>query len=334
MSTDSGIDRFDDRARMLAAAVALPRVGEQRLFEHLAPWRFVRIFTCGPERVRRVLRGDDRELVGVQAHEVADRKQSHQVDEPLQQRLIERRIALLAHDRADARGRQPLAVRAVASERVEDVGNADDHRAEVQLAAADVLGIPAEILLQMMLEGDDRRERGHFRRPPQNVRAVHDVLLHDLEFLFVQLVGLVQDFERRVDLADVVHQRREAEFAQQRALDIEGARLGHGERRDVHHVRERVVVVLLQRRQRHQRRAVLRDEPGEAVDDLPRRARVRLVAGLGRLPQRLGRFDRRRIDAPRRRDAGLLVGHFLDDDAAERHVAHAAGDEPIGQWRG
>ena len=31
-----GIDRFDDGARMLAAAVALPRVGEQRLFEHLA----------------------------------------------------------------------------------------------------------------------------------------------------------------------------------------------------------------------------------------------------------------------------------------------------------
>ena len=30
------IDRFDHGARVLAAAVALPRVGEQRLLEHLA----------------------------------------------------------------------------------------------------------------------------------------------------------------------------------------------------------------------------------------------------------------------------------------------------------
>ena len=77
---------------------------------------------------------------------------------------------------------------------------------------------------------------------------------------FGQLARLVQDLERRVDLADVVHQRGEPELAQQRPVDVERARLRHRQRRDVHHVRERVVVVLLQRGERHQRRAVLRHD--------------------------------------------------------------------------
>ncbi len=127
-----------------------------------------------------------------------------------------------------------------------------------------------------------------------------------------QLAGLVQHLERRVDLADVVHQRGEPELAQQRAVQVERARLRHRQRRDVHHVRERVVVVLLQRGQRHQRRAVLGHQPCEAVDDLPRGAGIGLFAGLGRLPQRFGRLHRRRVDPLGGDDAGLLVGDLLD----------------------
>ena len=85
------IDGFDDGAGMFAAAVALPRVGEQRLLERLA-LGVREDLHLRPERIGRMFGGHDRELVGVQPHEVADRKESHQVDEPLQQRLVERRI--------------------------------------------------------------------------------------------------------------------------------------------------------------------------------------------------------------------------------------------------
>ena len=70
-----------------------------------------------------MLGGDDGELVRAEANQSADREQPHQVDEPLQQRLVERRVVLFAHDAADADGRQPFAVRAVAAQRVEHVGD-------------------------------------------------------------------------------------------------------------------------------------------------------------------------------------------------------------------
>ena len=72
-----------------------------------------------------------------------------------------------------------------------------------------------------MLERDDRRDRRHLRRAAQDLRAVDDVHAHDREFGVGQLVGLVQDFGRRADLADVVHQRGQAELAQHRAFDAE-----------------------------------------------------------------------------------------------------------------
>jgi hypothetical protein len=91
------------------------------------------------ERIGRVLGGDDREFVGVQAHERADREQAHQVDEPLQQHLVERGLPcspMMLRMRTVA---MPSGT-AVAAQRVEDVGNRHDHRAQVQLAAADLLG--------------------------------------------------------------------------------------------------------------------------------------------------------------------------------------------------
>ena len=65
-----------------------------------------------------------------------------------------------------------------------------------------------------MLERHNRRECRHFRRPPQDVGAVDDMALHDLEFVLRQLVRLVQHFERCVDLADVMHEGRKAELTQ------------------------------------------------------------------------------------------------------------------------
>ena len=62
-----------------------------------------RIFTCGRNGSSGCSRGNHADLVGVEPHERADREQPHQVHEPAQQHLVERRVALLAHDGADAR---------------------------------------------------------------------------------------------------------------------------------------------------------------------------------------------------------------------------------------
>ena len=135
-----------------------------------------------------------------------------------------------------------------------------------------------------MLEGDHRRDRRHLRRAAQDLRAVDDVHAHDRELVVGQLVGLVQDLGRRAHLADVVHQRRQAELAQQRAVDAERARLRHRQDRHVHHVRERVVVVVLERGQRDQRGAVLRHRLRQRVDQRARRLRIGRAFGLGASP--------------------------------------------------
>src|SRR5947208_16719328 len=112
------IDGLDHRMRMFAPPVTLPRIGEHRLLEHPA----VRVHDdlhLRPERIGRVLGGDDRELARVEAYQIADRKQPHEVDETLEQRLVERRIALLAHDAPDAHGGETLPVRTVAAKGVE-----------------------------------------------------------------------------------------------------------------------------------------------------------------------------------------------------------------------
>ena len=90
------------------------------------------------------------------------------------------------------------------------------------------------------------------RRPPKDVCTIDDVLLHLGEFIVGQLIGFVEHLGRGVDLADVVHERRESELPQQRALEVERSRLRHRQDRHVHHVGERVVVVALHGGERHQ----------------------------------------------------------------------------------
>ena len=127
-----------------------------------------------------------------------------------------------------------------------------------------------------MLEGHDRRERRHVRRRSQDFGAVDRVALHDGELFGRERSGLLRISSGRPDLPDVVQQRREAEFTQQRTVDAQRPGLRHRQDRHVHHVRERVVVVFAQRRQREQRRAVLGDRLREAVDHRARDRRVGL----------------------------------------------------------
>jgi hypothetical protein len=149
--------------------------------------------------------------------------------------------------------------------------------------------IAGAVHAQVVLEGHDGREDRHLRRPPEDLGAVHGVPPHDRELLVGQLVGLVEDLLRRAHLADVVHQRRQAELAQQPAFDAQRARLPHREDRHVHHVGEGVVVVVAHGRERDQRGAVLGDRFRQALDGLERRRQVRLALGRRRFPTRTRR---------------------------------------------
>ena len=145
----------------------------------------------------------------------------------------------------------------------------------------------------------------------------------------------------------------EAELAEHRAFDPERARLRHREDRHVHHVGERVVVVVLERGEREQRRPVLRDGLGQRVDHGRGLLRVGAPLGGRHVPELLGDRARVRVDAPdgrhvgdrrldallhldpahlhvrQRRDRRLVAGHRLErrqgvherDDFLLRHVA-------------
>ena len=144
-----------------------------------------------------------------------------------------------------------------------------------------------------------------------------------------ELAGLVQDLLGSPDLPDVVHQRGESEFPQQPSLDPYRARLSHRQDRRVHHVRERVVVVGLHRRQRDERCPVLRDRIGEAFHGLHGKAGVGPPFLFGHLHERLGRDGRLAVQLPDRLDVALYpVGLLLVGDASDPNVR-----EPLGRVR-
>ena len=167
----------------------------------------------------------DRDLAGVEPHEIADRINAEQLHEAANQMLIELLAVVALQHREDPLRRKRLLILALRAHRVIHVCDAAQHRREVQGRARDAVRVARAVDPQMMLEGDDRRERRNLRRAAKNLGAVDDVALHDRELLVGQLVGLVQDLGRRLHLADVVHQRGQPELAQQRAVDAEPARL-------------------------------------------------------------------------------------------------------------
>ena len=137
----------------------------------------------------------------------------------------------------------------------------------------------------------------------------------DLELRFGQLVRVVQDVGGRSHLADVVQECRQPELAQERALDAEAARLPHGQDRHVDHVCERVAVVFLERRQREQGRAVLRDFMRERIDDFPPRRPRRAFPPFSRCPTSVSATDHRVLveaggtwRCPRSRHLAFLFG--------------------------
>src|SRR4051794_3489166 len=115
--------------------------------------------------------------------------------------------------------------------------------------------ITAAIEPQVKLERDDRCERRHVRRRPENLRAIYRVPPHDPE-LFGRAPALFR-ISSGVLTSAMSCIRAASPNSRSSAPSTPSARLRRGEDRHVHHVREGVVVVLPRRRQRHQRVAVL-----------------------------------------------------------------------------
>ena len=126
--------------------------------------------------------------------------------------LIELLPVVAFQNLQNAVGRKRLLIRAMRSHGVVDVGNAAQHGGDVQRRPRDAMRVPRAVEPQMVFEGDNRSERRDFRRAPKDFCAIDDVALHDDELLVRQLVRLVQDVERRSDLADVMHERRQTEL--------------------------------------------------------------------------------------------------------------------------
>ena len=170
------------------------------------------------ERIRRVHRHHHRHRAVVEAHEIAGRVDAEQLREAAHQMLIELLAVAALHHFENAIRRERLLIGALRSHRVVDVGDAAQHGADVEPGARDAERIAGAVEAQVMFEGDHRRDGRHLRRAAQDFRAVDDVHAHHRELGVGQLVRLVEDLGRRAHLADVVHQRREAELAQRRAL--------------------------------------------------------------------------------------------------------------------
>ena len=83
-------------------------------------------------RVGRVHLSHDRDLAGAQPHEVAGRIDAEQLHEAAHEVLIELRAVVALQHGQDAVGRKRLLVGALRAHRVVDVGDAAQHRAEVE----------------------------------------------------------------------------------------------------------------------------------------------------------------------------------------------------------
>ena len=80
-----------------------------------------------------------------------------------------------------------------------------------------------------------------------------------------ELLDLVEHLERHARLPDVVEQRREPEIVQLELAEPESPAERDGEDADVHAVRERVLVVVADRRQADQRRLLVEDLVDDAL---------------------------------------------------------------------
>ncbi len=194
--------------------------------------------------------------------------------------------------------RQPVGP--LRGDRVEGVGDGDDASAQGDLLAAQAIRVAAAVNALVVVANDRREARIPHRR--EHVRAVGGVTLDHLELLVGEGAGLVEDRRWRVDLADVVDQRRGPHLCTLGGADVQRSGDAFGV---VCHAAAMTVGVGVARLQ----------QPAEALEQLdpwPARARARDRAGVGR-QSRLAklqsiRSEKRTPRAQRRR--------FQHDDAS------------------
>jgi hypothetical protein len=241
--------------------------------------------------------------------------------------LIELRPVVALQHRDDPVGRERLLVGPLGPHGVVHVRDPAEHRAEVEGLPLRQKGIARPVHAEVMFEGHDRREDWHLRRPAEDLGAVHRVPPHNREFVVGELVGLVEDLLGRADLADVVHQRRQPELAQQTALDPERAGLTHRQDGHVHHMGERVVVVVAHGREGHQCGPILSHRLGQSFDGIEGRREIRLPFRLGALPCGPGGDDRIGVELPDGRHvaADPVIAPLLRREPPDAYVGKRPG---------
>ena len=132
----------------------------------------------------------DGDFARIELHEIPGRIDADQLHEPAHEMLIEPPPVARAEYGQNPIGRERLLVMALGSHGVVDVGDAAEHRRDVERVARDAVRIPAAVEAQVMFERDNGCERGHVRRPAQDLGAGDRMAFHDLEFSIRERVGL------------------------------------------------------------------------------------------------------------------------------------------------
>ena len=285
--------------------------------------------TRGRYGIGRVGLEHDGNLAGVEPHEISRGIDADQLDEAAHQILIELLAVVPLQHRQDAVGREAPADRraAIASRRTRPrCRTASSPRFSCGRRRRRVAGA---VGAQVMLEGDDRRERRHLRRVPEDLGAVDGVALQDLELLRRSSLSGLFRISFGVFTLPMSCISAASPNSRSSAPSIpSAARLAHGEDRHVHHVRERVVVVVLQRGEREQRRSVLRDRLRQRIDHAARGVRVGHAFGAGAVPQTSPPPSPRRRTAAgtsrcRRRARRVCSSTCSRPDADVRQIARA-----------
>ena len=161
---------------------------------------------------------------------------------------------------------------------------------------------------------------------------------HPLPLLVGELAGLLQQIERDARFADVVHQRGEAELIQLELGHAETAAERDREDAHVHRVRERVFVVVADRRQTDERGLLVQHLIHDSLHHSLDLSDVRRLADAHRVDDVLGDGNGLRVGAVGRGlrflvelPVGLRLGRRVDLERLDLRVLQALHDfvEPL-----
>ena len=194
---------------------------------------------------------------------------------------------------------EPRAVRSIARERIEHVGDSDDATLERDLVALEAPRVAAPVPALVMCPGDRRRQLEQVAAgAAEQIVADVRVLVHQPALLVGQHSRLAQDLVRDRDLADVVQRRGQPQQLDPRLGDAERCGDVGGERAHAFEMGAGGAVVILDRT----------TEPAQRSRIGALERRLRRVAPLGlELPamQRVRDVDDQVVGGERLRDVAV-----------------------------